>query len=187
MFETGEPTTNAELCATLQRLTDEGARALGTMSVDAFFAPQGTKWSPAEHALHLQKSSAPLVVGLKLPAWLLRARFGRPSLPSRPFAKLRADYRQKLDAGGQAGRYAPERERTPNHGDVRRDQIMQHWSLTNRRLISVLDRWDETKLEAVQLPHPLLGMLTVREMIAFTVYHTAHHLNLVMQRVSQRA
>ncbi len=187
MFETGEPATNAELVAALRRLTDEGARALGTMPVEVFFAPQGDKWSPAEHALHLQKSSAPLVIGLKLPAWLLRLRFGGSARPSRSFVRLREEYLGRLADGGQAGRFAPAREGLPENPNRRRGEIMTKWWLTNVRLCTVLSRWREGRLDTVQLPHPLLGMLTVREMAAFTVYHTSHHLTLVMQRVAQSA
>ncbi|MGH7695800.1 MAG: DinB family protein [Gemmatimonadaceae bacterium] len=187
MFETGEPETGAELAAALERLTQEGARTLGTMPVAVFFAPQGDKWSPAEHARHLWKSSAPLVVALKLPAWLLRLRFGRPKQASRTFLRLRDDYRQELATGGQAGRFAPQREGAPHDPEGRRAEIMTHWSVENARLVRVLGSWNEHRLDAVQLPHPLLGMLTVREMMAFTVYHTSHHLTLVMQRVEKNA
>ena len=184
MFETGEPSTKAELVAALKRLTLEGSQALGTMPLEVFFAPQGDKWSPAEHALHLQKSSAPLAVGLRLPAWLLRLRFGRPTRPSRSFTDLREDYRRALAGGGQAGRFAPAREGPAPDPDARRGEILIQWLLTNGRLFNVLARWREDRLDTVQLPHPLLGMLTVREMAAFTVYHTSHHLSLVMQRAT---
>ncbi len=187
MFDTGEPSTKTELVAALKRLTWEGSRALGTMPLDVFFAPQGDKWSPAEHALHLQKSSAPLALGLRLPAWLLRMRFGRPTRQSRSFTELRDDYRRALAEGGQAGRFAPAREGPAPNPDERRGEILIQWLLTNGRLFNVLARWREDRLDAVQLPHPLLGMLTVREMAAFTVYHTSHHLTLVMQRVAASA
>jgi len=138
--------------------------ALGTLPIDVFFAPQGDKWSPAEHALHLEKPSAPLAFALRLPAWLLRLRFGRPNRPARAFVKLREDYLQALAGGGQAGRIAPAREGQPQNANRRRGEIMTKWWLTNARLCMVLARWREDRLDAVQLPHPLLGMLTVREM-----------------------
>ena len=187
MFETGEPETGPELAAALQRLTQEGARTLGTLPVAVFFGPQRDKWSPAEHVRHLRKSSAPLVVALKLPTWLLRLRFGHPKRASRTFLRLRDDYRQTLATGGQAGRFAPRREAAPHDPDVRRAEIMTDWSLTNSRLVQALGSWNEQRLDTVQLPHPLLGMLTLREMMAFTVYHTSHHLTLVMQRVDESA
>jgi hypothetical protein len=160
---------------------------LATLPIELFFAPQGLKWSPAEHARHLQKSSAPLVTALRLPAWLLRATFGRPQRVSRSFVTLRADYRAALAAGGQAGRFAPRPEAPPSDPDRRRGEILTHWYLTNGRLCQILNEWREDRLDMAQLPHPLLGKLTVREMAAFTVYHTTHHLTLVMQRVAGRA
>ena len=157
---------------------------MGALPIDVFFAAQGLKWSPAEHVRHLRKSSAPLVTALRLPAWLLRATFGRPHRPSRSFVALRADYRATLAAGGRAGRFAPLPESPPSDPHARRGQILTHWHLTNARLCEILDGWREDRLDRAQLPHPLLGKLTVREMAAFTVYHTTHHLTLVMQRVA---
>jgi hypothetical protein len=184
MFDPGEPATGAELVSALIRITNEGAKALGTLPIELFFAPQGLKWSPAEHARHLQKSSAPLVTALRLPPWLLRARFGRPHRPSRSFVALRTDYRGALAAGGQAGQFAPEPEAPPSDAAWRRGEILTHWCLTNGRLCQLLTAWREDRLDTAQLPHPLLGKLTVREMAAFTVYHTTHHLTLVMHRVT---
>jgi hypothetical protein len=63
---------------------------------------------------------------------------------------------------------------------------MQAWQLTNAELLRRVRRWSETSLDAVLLPHPLLGKLTAREMLQFTVYHTAHHLNLVLSRLATR-
>jgi hypothetical protein len=33
------------------------------------------------------------------------------------------------------------------------------------------------------LPHPLLGKLTLREMIYFTIYHVQHHHKLVQNQL----
>jgi hypothetical protein len=33
----------------------------------------------------------------------------------------------------------------------------------------------DTILDEYQIPHPLLGMLTVREFLFFTDYHTGYH------------
>jgi DinB superfamily len=184
VFETGEPATGPELVAALRRLTSEGAKTLGTMPIELFFAPQGNRWSPAEHARHLQKSSAPLIAALRLPAWLLRLRFGASHGPSRTSVALRADYQAALAAGGTAGRFAPRPESSPMDPALRRGEILTHWFITNERVGQLLARWREDQLDAVLLPHPLLGNLTVREMAAFTVSHTAHHLTLVTQRLA---
>jgi hypothetical protein len=36
--------------------------------------------------------------------------------------------------------------------------------------------WSEDDLDNHRLPHPLLGKLTVREMLFFTLYHIQHHM-----------
>jgi hypothetical protein len=41
---------------------------------------------------------------------------------------------------------------------------------------SALDRW--------RLPHPLLGRLTVREMLFFTLCHNRHHLEGVRRKLA---
>ena len=46
--------------------------------------------------------------------------------------------------------------------------------------------WGELALDRYRLPHPLLGRLTVREMLLFTLYHSVHHFNLVSTRVEER-
>ena len=44
---------------------------------------------------------------------------------------------------------------------------------------TVLRNWRDTDLDKYFLPHPLLGKLTIREMLFFTLYHDRHHVNNV--------
>lgn len=184
MFDADEPATLTELAQALGDRTARGRALLQGLPTETFFAPQGPKWSPAEHARHLRKSAAPLVTALRLPAWLLRLLFGRPRRASRAYAQLRADYRAVLAAGGQAGRFAPRPEHAPRAPEARRQEILAGWERTQAALASRIVAWDEARADQARLPHPLLGPLTVREMAAFSVFHTAHHLELVRQRLT---
>ena len=38
-----------------------------------------------------------------------------------------------------------------------------------------IQKWNEADLSKYQLPHPLLGKLSIREMMLFTAIHTEHH------------
>ncbi len=49
-------------------------------------------------------------------------------------------------------------------------------------LVGKIPGWSEAALDRYRLPHPLLGKLTVREMLFFTLYHNAHHLDQVAGR-----
>jgi hypothetical protein len=181
-FETGTPVTGADLGNALGALLASGTAYLVTLSDATFYAPQGSAWSPATHVRHLQGSSAPLVTALRLPRWALTLRFGKPPHPSRSFAEVRESYREKLASGAQAGRYAPTPEGEPGNATARRVEIMREWTTSTVDLQNALQRWDERALDLHQLPHPIMGMLTVREMLCFTVYHTAHHLRRIAER-----
>ena len=61
---------------------------------------------------------------------------------------------------------------------------MARWSAATVNLCNQVARWNEADLDRYRMPHPLLGLLTVREMLQFTVYHTAHHLSRVAERAA---
>jgi hypothetical protein len=171
----------------MRRLAAEGREYLDALPLDAFFTPQGDRWSPAEHIRHLRKTTVPVARALRMPAWLLRLRFGRGAGTSRDFRTLRDTYRGALARGGQAGRFAPTRESTPIDPAGRRAAIMGAWDEAVSAVDAAGGRWSESALDRTGLPHPLLGLLTVREMLAFTVYHTSHHLTSIASRVDRGA
>ena len=177
-FATGAPHSGPELSAALGRLLAEGVTYLQQLPETAFAAPQGTFWSPAEHVRHLRKSAAPLVTALSIPRFVLGLRFGKAGRPSRSFDGMVAVYRQALDGGATAGRFTP----SANGGGLDRNAVLDGWARVTGALQAQLGKWDEAALDRYQLPHPVLGPLTVREMLAFTVYHTAHHLRRVAER-----
>jgi len=187
MFEPGEPHSGPEHRAAMTQLVARGHEYLDALALETFFARQGDRWSPAEHIRHLRKATAPVARALRIPAWLLRIRFGRGAGTSRDFRTLWETYRGALARGGQAGRFAPSLEPAPADPAGRRAAIMGAWDSAVRALDAASTRWSEPALDRTALPHPLLGPLTVREMLAFTVFHTSHHLALIANRVARRA
>lgn len=149
-------------------------------STPEFFASMGDHWSPAEHVRHLTRSMAPLLPVLRVPRVALRFAFGAATRPSRTYDEVEALYTKALSAGGTAGRFAPHPERAAQD-TARRDAIMDAHSETLRGLTQAMERWTEPQLDAHRLPHPLLGKLTVREMMLFTLLHNQHHV-LVAER-----
>ncbi len=150
----------------------------------AFFQPIGTSWSPAEAVRHLTKSTRPVVQALNLPKLVLRLRFGKSKRPSVSYEELRTRYRGLLDAGGKAGRFAPSSQTEPDLA-AWRERILSTYASVNEDLRKAIARWSEQKLDTLQLPHPLLGKLTVREMLLFTLYHQRHHIDVVRRRLSE--
>ena len=181
-FDPGEPNRGPELQAALGRLVTSATGYLDSLPDPVFFAKQGDRWSPAEHIRHLRKSTAPVAKAMRLPRLVLRFWFGRHRTPSLAFVPLREVYRGVLAEGGLAGRFAPGPDASPQD-TARRRQIMRAWRDSAAALDAAMGRWSERAMDRCQLPHPLLGLLSVREMLEFTVYHTSHHLNLIASRL----
>lgn len=138
------------------------------------------KWSAGQQADHLVRSVRPVGQALMLPGLVLRWMFGKPNRPGRNFEQLVAKYQLKLQAGGRAsGPFVP--KELPYS---RKQEVLQNLEHTVKKLQLRLERCSEEKLDQYLLPHPLLGKLTLREMMYFTIYHATHHLKNVQALTS---
>ncbi len=149
-----------------------------------FARPLGEAWSPADNVRHLIKSTVPVARALRLPKVALRLLFGPGRSPSLAYAELVARYRDILAAGGKAGRFAPAPRRPPEDLDSWQGSLVTELRDALGALARALGSWREGDLDRCRLPHPLLGKLTVREMILFTLYHCEHHRAGVTRRLS---
>ena len=172
-----------EILRKLEAVQSESAAYWGGFDPPAFFAKLGEGWSPAENVRHLIKSIRPVTKALTMPRLALRVMFGKPRRASIDFEELRVRYQGLLDAGGKAGRFSPT-PREEHELESRRAEILQQHADANRALGAAIARWKDAALDRYQLPHPLLGNLTMREMLEFTLYHQLHHINVVKRKVA---
>jgi uncharacterized damage-inducible protein DinB len=183
-FETGNPSTRDEVRQDLARLDGEISQAFAGLPLETFLAPQGEHWSPADHLRHLVTAVRPVAMALKLPKLVLLLRFGWSGRPSRSFEEVRDIYRVALAQGGQAsGRYLPSPRREGISDQEWRAKVLDRWRQAGEDLRDALPRWSEKALDRYVLPHPLLGKLTVREILFFTLYHNHHHAARVFERL----
>lgn len=177
-------TTLTELARGLGEFCAAFACELEALAPECFFAPQGDRWSPAEHVDHLIRSVRPLAMALKVPKIALWLRFGRGAR-SRPNAEVIERYLGLLASGaGARGRYLPAAEEGSLSAE-RQERSLARLAAVGAELAAALGRWSEGQLDRYRLPHPLLGLLTVREMIAWSLYHARHHRALVLERLGE--
>ena len=169
--------TRDEIVEAVQGAQREGAAYWSAFDADVFFRKIGESWSPSETVRHLTKSIRAVTKGLKMRRFVLRLMFGKPHRPSVTYDALITRYRGVLEAGGRAGRFAPSSETTSD-----RSTILARLAQANDDLRKAIARWSDADLDRYQLPHPLLGKLTIREMLFFTVYHQHHHMNVTSRR-----
>lgn len=179
-----QPSTRDDVVRALGRVRDESRAYWESFAPSAFLAPLGDAWSPADNVRHLTKSVRAVAMALRIPRLMLRLRFGRARAASRTYAELVADYRARLAAGGKAGGYAPSPLGPEPDPAAARTRILARHDEAVAALVEACARWPEAALDRYRLPHPLLGMLTVREMLFFTVYHNQHHVAVVRRRVA---
>ncbi len=170
-----------EIIEALESAHEAAVEYWAAFTTPEFFAPIGTHWSPAEHVRHLTRSMAPLLPVLRVPRAALRFAFGAATAPSRSYVQIEALYAKALNDGGTAGRFTPPADRhAPDI--IRRNAIMDAHSETLRGMTQAMERWTEAQLDAHRLPHPLIGKLTVREMMLFTLLHNQHHVAVAEKR-----
>ena len=86
-------------------------------------------------------------------------------------------YQERLaEFGGKPGpkEYQPTKS---THGDLK--HMLERFGKVEEALKNNLKKWTEDQLDEFILRHPLLGKVTVREMLYFSVYHMDHHQNLI--------
>jgi hypothetical protein len=179
------PSTRADIMAALADVEAEVAAFFGSLSDDELVLRVGDAWTSAQHLQHLNTSVSAVARGFGVAPLLLRLRFGRARQPSRPYAELLESYRDVLARGVQArGGFVPPREEiAPEHVAEHRAAILGRWARVNARLRAAAERWDEGRLDTLRLPHPVLGKLTMREMLFFTLYHNQHHIAAAQRRL----
>jgi len=171
-----EISTKTQLIATLEDANQRVINWFIKIPVKDFFTRQGEVWSASDNLDHLIKSHKPLAKALKLPKVTLQAMFGKSQNPSISYDELCQIYRAEIAKGAQAsGRYLPNQENPAEKAEERKKEILHQFSNASAELVSILEKWNENELDQYLLPHPIIGRLTIREMLFFTIYHNLRH------------
>ena len=188
-LNTPSPAARASLLEALRDTEAAVAGYFGSLEEAVFARPLQETWSPAEHLDHLNIVVSAVARGFGISPLILRLRFGSAKRPTRTYEELRADYQALLAAGGRAsGRYVPVRQTTdPADAEERKSDLLARWGRVNERLWTALGGWSERNLDRVRFPHPLLGKITARELVFFTIYHGHHHVTAVQRRLASDA
>lgn len=164
--------TKNELNLQLAASVDSFANAFASFPDEKLFHKPDEKWSIAEQLQHLILAVKPLILAYSLPGFILQILFGKSNRPSRSYEELLAKYNSKLAEGGKASApYIPKPIRTGSN----KTKLIENFTAIHKKFLRKSARWPESKLDQYVLPHPLLGKITLREMLFFTDFHIRHH------------
>jgi hypothetical protein len=141
------------------------------------------KWAASQQLSHIILCIEPLIQVFNMDKPAIGALFGSTERAGRSYDNLLTDYKKKLAGGGKApGRFVPEtvlnKDRTSMTSDLTK---------MTEELCLAVDRFSEEELDSLLIPHPLLGNLTMREMLYNAIYHVNHHHEQSLQNLQNKA
>ena len=168
-----------QIISALNENVDAFNNYIAPLNKEQFETSPDGKWSAGQNLDHLIRSIKPLQLAYGLPKFALRILFGKTNRPSKTYDELVAKYKAKLAIGYRASSpFIP-----PFIGFEKKGELINKYVEQKQKLILKIEKQSEKDLDAYILPHPLLGKLTLREMLYFTVHHNEHHLEALKSRI----
>jgi hypothetical protein len=168
----------SEIVSALNENVDAFNNYIASLAKEQFEATPNGKWSAGQNLDHLIRAIKPLQSAYGLPKLVLRILFGKTNRPSKTYDELVTKYKTKLAAGGRAsGPFIPSFS-----SFEKKDELIKKYAGQKQKLITKIEKQREKDLDVYILPHPLLGKVTLREMLYFTIHHNEHHLELLKKR-----
>ncbi len=146
---------------------------ISQLSDEDFMKRPGKKWSAGQQLEHIIKSVQRTDMAYGLPLFVLKTKFGISEEPSMSYDNLVKKYLKVLDDNKDyvlPATFAP--------GEIPLKN--RHKSLTKLQKLVIklsgrIARFSEDELDTHMIPHPVMGKLSLREMLYFTIYHVEHH------------
>lgn len=169
--------TKLELANQLTERHQSFVNYVQALSEADFMKSENGKWTAGQQLDHLYRSAKPLVLAFSLPPFIVKLLFGKANRPSKTYEEIVQKYEDTLANGAKAsGSFVPKtiafEQRTALANSLQ--QVVQ-------KIAFKVANYNEKLLDEVVLPHPLLGKMTAREMLYFTIYHVSLH-----QKITQR-
>ncbi len=138
--------------------------------------PEG-KWTTGQHTLHLLQSIKLINSAMSLPKFVLKLRYGKSNRNVRDYQHVVQRYKERLkDIEGKAVFGPSKNMKVPNIKE--KEYIIDRLQTECKKLqYKTVNRWNDSQLDNLILPHPLMGKMPVRELVMWTAYHTEHHCN----------
>lgn len=172
--------TKDQIIAELQKIHQFVRQTLVNMPEEKLFAGTAESWSPADYLKHLIIANKPFAKGLLMPRDQMEGMFGKGEGASMTYEALVAIYQGMIDEGLRAEiapSITPVSYRMPEGVTDVKTYLIETWDDANGRIETALEGWSEADLDVYKIPHPAIGVITVREMLYFTIHHNGLHGN----------
>jgi hypothetical protein len=147
------------------------------LPVQEFMFTLPEKWTAGQHLGHILLSVKALSAFFSRDKTAIEQAFGKTNRANRSYEDLIAEYFEKLSGGGKSPERFISENIEPNQLSELTDSLRNEVKLFTEKVIT----FTEDELDTLLVPHPLLGNLTLREMLYNAIYHPEHHQKLIVK------
>ena len=140
------------------------------------------KWNAEKQIEHIILCIKPLIQVFSMDKIVIEQNFGKTERESLSYEILKNVYIEKLNNGAKAPeRFVPESNNLNNQ-----NQLIETLTKIVAELCNKIETFSETELNYLCIPHPLLGNLTLKEMLYNAIYHVEHHKNQAIENLKHK-
>ena len=154
-----------------------------SISEEQFFSKPENGWSPLENIKHLNSAISVVALFTRKELSFLLFLFGRGNSQF-TIPEIIKDYNDRLNSGSGAGIFTPFFSNNKIEIGKKVSEINSLQS-SIQTLIEGIYHWTEEDMDRTNIPHPIMGIITVREMLYFNYYHLYHHSAKVQARLNK--
>jgi len=160
-----------EITAQLKAKYDEFIHHIDQMGERDYLFSYQKKWNAAQQLNHLVLCVQPLVYVYSLTDVAIEEKFGRIVRVNKTYDELKEIYLSKLEQGGKAPeQFVPQAQML-----LSKEELVQQLTGLITKLNEAILKIEPTDFESLQIPHPVLGLITLKEMAYNAIYHVEHH------------
>ena len=169
------------ICQELKTQHERFIAALRSLSYEDFQRKTGNKWTAGQQLEHIVKSVRQVDKAFGMPLPVLKTKFGLLQRPSVSYKKVVKDYLKVLEENPDY--VLPEHFSPEEIPFESRDEKLEELIKLINSLSSHVLKIKEEELDSHILPHPVMGKLSLREVLYFKIYHVQHHEKQILQNL----
>ena len=144
---------------------------LNSLTELEFMQAINEKWTTGQQLMHINLSLTPILKLTGNIEMIKRMHFGNAENPSRSYKKMLEDYKFQMNKGVKTTAAFEPPLIDFDERSFWIAQLMTGIIELSKNIVLL----EENELDKYLLPHPVLGKLTLREMLYFTDFHCLHH------------
>jgi hypothetical protein len=180
--EISNPRSKTEILSALEDVAEKVESYYSSLSPEQFFHDGLGGWSAAQNLSHITFIGSLAVYLFGFPRFLF-IPFGKQTI-QRDFVTLKNDYLSS-DKTIYIGPLAPSSIAPPLDAKNVIQTMTSDWRKVYRDLNLAIQSIPEEDMDNFSLPHPSMGMLSLREMIYVIIIHPIHHTYKVEQKMER--